>query len=69
PLALGLVVCVVSDPMPRPFQGEYDSYAIFNGSSTNIRGMLTQIPGGNISGVTYLNMRNYCLAIECSKYD
>ncbi|HEL4802070.1 hypothetical protein ACVCGS_29515 [Klebsiella pneumoniae] len=69
PLALGLVVGVVNDPLPRPFQGEYHAYAIFNGSSTNIRGMVTQMPGGNISGVTYLNMRNHCLAIECSKYD
>ncbi|QXA73960.1 hypothetical protein [Klebsiella aerogenes] len=69
PLALGLVVGVVSDPLPRPFQGEYHAYAIYNGSSTNIRAMVTQTPSGNISGVTYINMRNSVLAIDCSRYD
>lgn len=70
PLALGLIVAIVQDPQPRPVQAEYHAYAIYDGSNTTIRAMLTQtITGGSVTGVTYLNMGNSVIAIDCSRYD
>lgn len=69
PVQLGAIVGVVRDPYPRPFQGDYCAAAFFNGSSTQLTAYLTQAPGGAASDLTYVNMKNTCIAIDCARYD
>lgn len=69
PVQLGAIVGVIRDPYPRPFQGDYGAAAFFNGSSTQLTAYLTQAPGGAASDLTYVDMKNTCIAIDCARYD
>ncbi len=70
PAMLGLITGVVSaGGQPQPYSAIYKSLAKLEGSNTRIFARPQTTPGGNLQNVTYSNLRNVIMAINCANYD
>ena len=70
PAMLGLITGVVSaGGQPQPYSAIYKSMAKLEGSNTRIFAGPQTTPGGNLQNVTYSNLRNVIMAINCANYD
>ncbi|EPL6322476.1 hypothetical protein OIV89_002642, partial [Enterobacter hormaechei] len=70
PAMLGLITGVISaGGQPQPYSAIYKSMAKLEGSNTRIFARPQTTPGGNLQNVTYSNLRNVIMAINCANYD
>ena len=70
PAMLGLITGVISaGGQPQPYSAIYKSMAKLEGSNTRIFARPQTTPGGNLQNVTYSNLKNVIMAINCDNYD
>lgn len=70
PEILGSIVGVINDPSPRPFQSTVRAIAQQVGGNTRIYGFGDGgMPGGGVSGLTYINGHANVTALRVGDYD
>lgn len=70
PEFLGMVVGVINDPYPRPFQSNVRAIAVASGNNTRIYGYGDGgAPTGGVSGISYINGHSNAIALRVGDYD